>query len=287
MTTAAPEVRVEAYAKLTLSLRVLGTRPDGYHELEALTVSVSDPHDSVVVVCSAGIPDIDLTVTGIDADVPRDESNLAVRAARLLRPEGGVGITLHKRIPPGGGLGGASADAAALMNGLLALGATDVTDDALFALGASIGSDVPFCLRGGAAWMRGRGERIDPVRVDPLAVLVATPPFGLSTPAVYRAWDGLGGPRSSRAVPAPDSLLPLLGELANDLEPAAEHVEPRWRDYRERLEAIVGRPALLAGSGSSCAVLCEDPGEAERACRAVEAALPGRAWASSLAAARS
>lgn len=278
MTAPAPEVRVEAHAKLTLSLRVLGTRPDGYHELEALTVSVSEPHDSVVVACRDDVAGIHLTVTGADADVPRDASNLAVRAAHLLRPEGGVGIALHKRIPPGGGLGGASADAAAVMKGLVALGAADVTDDALLALGASIGSDVPFCLRGGAAWMRGRGERIDPVRVDPLAVLVATPPFGLSTPAVYRAWDDLGGPRSERVVPAPDSLLPLLGELVNDLEPAAEHVEPRWRDYRERLEALVGRPALLAGSGSSCAVLYDDLAEAERARRAVEAEMPGRAF---------
>lgn len=287
MSSAAPEIRVEAYAKLTLSLRVLATRPDGYHELEALTVSVTEPHDSVVVACRDDIPGVDLTVTGPDADVPRDESNLAVRAAHLLRPEGGVGIALHKRIPPGGGLGGASADAAAVMTGLQALGATDIGDDALLALGASIGSDVPFCLRGGAAWMRGRGERIDPVRVEPLVVLVATPPFGLSTPAVYRAWDDLGGPRSARAVRAPDSLAPLLEELVNDLEPAAERVEPRWRDYRERLEALVGRPALLAGSGSSCAVLFEDPAEAERARRAVDDALPGRAWASSLAAARS
>lgn len=280
MSSPAREHRVEAYAKLTLSLRVLGARPDGYHELEALTVSVSEPHDSVVVACRDDIPGVDLTVTGADAgaDVPRDASNLAVRAARLLRPEGGVAIALHKGIPPGGGLGGASSDAAAVMRGLRALGATDVGDDALLALGASIGSDVPFCLRGGAAWMRGRGERIDPARVDPLVVLVATPPFGLSTPAVYRAWDDLGGPRSARVVPAPDSLAPLLEELVNDLEPAAERVEPRWRDYRERLEALVGRPALLAGSGSSCAVLYDDLAEAEGARRAVEAALPGRAW---------
>lgn len=278
MKGSAGEVQVEAYAKLTLSLRVLGVRPDGYHDLEALTVSVSEPHDTLVVSRSSGGPGVRLSVTGADGDVPSDGSNLAVRAARLVCPQGGVEIRLHKRIPTGGGLGGASADAAAVMVGLRALGATGADDGALRALGASIGSDVPFCLTGGAAWMRGRGEVIEPVEVAPLTVLVATPPFGISTPAVYRAWDDLGGPRSERTVAAPSALAPLIGELANDLEPAAERVEHRWQDFRSQLEAITTRPALLAGSGSSCVVLYEDRREAEQALEAVDGVLPGSAW---------
>jgi len=84
---------------------------------------------------------------------------------------------------------------------------------------------------------------------------VAVPPFPISTAEVYRAWDRLGGPRASRRVPAPAGLAGLVGWLDNDLEPAAEHVESRLGPFRRRLETATGRPALLAGSGSSCVVV--------------------------------
>jgi 4-diphosphocytidyl-2C-methyl-D-erythritol kinase len=82
---------------------------------------------------------------------------------------------------------------------------------------------------------------------------VAVPPFAIATPAVYRAWDELGGPVSTRVVTGPAG----IGDLTNDLEPAAERVEPRLADFRARLERTVGAPAILAGSGSACAVLYE------------------------------
>jgi len=89
-----------------------------------------------------------------------------------------------------------------------------------------------------------------------VALVVAGPPFSLGTAAVYRAWDELGGPSSTRAVPLPDGLagLGLPDLLVNDLEPAAEHLEPRLRPFREGLEALAGAPALLAGSGSAYVV---------------------------------
>ena len=140
------------------------------------------------------------------------------------------------------------------------------------AIAAELGSDVPFCLRGGAAWMRGRGEIIEPVSVATgLAFVVAIPPFRLSTPDVYRAWDELGGPRSERVVPAPRRLAHILPELVNDLEPAAEAVEPRLREFRDALEAATGAPALLAGSGSAYVVPVPDAAAAAGSRR------PGRA----------
>ncbi|MGH8990509.1 MAG: hypothetical protein ACRDZ7_03155, partial [Acidimicrobiia bacterium] len=144
-----------------------------------------------------------------------------------------------------------------------------------------LGSDVVFCLVGGTAWMRGRGEVIDPLApVEPLPLVVAAPPFAVSTPAVYAAWDDLGGPRSERTVPAPPELAGLLpGGLANDLEPAAEAVEPRLRIFRETLEDLAGAPAVLAGSGSAHAVLAGDPGRATTLAREVRARLGARAWA--------
>ena len=116
--------------------------------------------------------------------------------------------------------------------------------------------------------MRGRGEIIEPLPVLRLGrpvgraglglvgLVVAVPPFPLATPAVYRAWDELGGPASARAVPRRPALagLGLPDDLVNDLEPAAEHVEPRLRPFREALEALAGAPALLAGSGSAYVV---------------------------------
>jgi 4-diphosphocytidyl-2C-methyl-D-erythritol kinase len=260
-----------AFAKLTLSLRVLGLRSDGYHELDALTVSVSEPHDELTVafVDNGGGVDLDLSGPGA-AGVAPGPDNLAVRAARALlehlehrlRPHGsGVRITVRKQIPAGAGLGGGSADAAAVLLALDRLLELGLPTDELATLGATLGSDVPFCVRGGAAHMRGRGELIDSASVPVLHVLVAVPPFAIATPAVYRAWDALDGPISTRVVEGPGG----LGPLTNDLEPAAERVEPRLRGFRELLERTAGAPAILAGSGSACAVLYEDAETAETA----------------------
>ena len=271
--TTTRSVRVDALAKLTLALRITGVRADGYHELEALAVSVTEPHDSLIVTLVDG-DSITTTVEGEAADgVPGDATNLASRAARLVRPGGGVDIRLRKRIPAGGGLGGGSADAAAVLAALASLSGRAVGDEDMASVAVGLGADVPFCIRGGAAWMRGLGERIDPVVVSPFAVLLATPRFGVATAEVYRAWDELGGPRSERYVAPPPAMAGLIGRLVNDLEPAAEHVEPRLRGFRTTFEEVTGRGAILAGSGSSCAVLFEDHAEAAMALARVEAAL--------------
>jgi 4-diphosphocytidyl-2-C-methyl-D-erythritol kinase len=107
--------------------------------------------------------------------------------------------------------------------------------------------------------MRGRGEIIEPLDLTRgLAFLVAIPPFRLATPAVYAAWDELGGPVAQRSVPAPRRVAGLVPDLANDLEPAAEAVEPRLVEFRAALEATTGSPALLAGSGSAYVVPVPD-----------------------------
>ena len=362
------DVRVLARAKLTVSLRVLGRRPDGYHELEALVVSLREPHDVVGLRIQAPFG-VRVRLSGRAViGVPADETNLAARAARLLleaAAEGddpgpwaasGLDISLHKSIPAGAGLGGGSADAAGtLVGGARLLGlAFDIT--ALSALGASLGSDVPFCLVGGIAWMRGRGEVVEPLPfpgpavlpapagtpwppgppvppptgpavpappwppapptppippgparlpsaspppgpsaaspwpADPepggLSLVVAVPPFGLPTPAVYRAWDELGRPSSTRAVPLPEGLagLGLPDHLINDLEPAAEHVEPRLRPFRQAVEALAGAPGLLAGSGSAYAVPVASPAQAAVLATQAGVELRAMAFATGLAA---
>jgi 4-diphosphocytidyl-2C-methyl-D-erythritol kinase len=119
-----------------------------------------------------------------------------------------------------------------------------------------------------------------------VALVVAVPPFSLATASVYRAWDELGGPSSTRAVPLPEGLgsLGLPDHLVNDLEPAAEHIEPRLRPFREALEALAGAPALLAGSGSAYVVPVPSPGRAAVVATQAAVELRATAFATGLAA---
>jgi 4-diphosphocytidyl-2-C-methyl-D-erythritol kinase len=256
-------VRATAYPKLTLSLRVLGLRRDGYHEIEALTVSLGQPSDVVEVSAVPHPGGVTFTVEGETEHVPTGMDNLAARAAedvmlRAGRSGHGVRMVLRKRIPAGAGLGGGSADAAATLVAVRTLLDLELSDDDLHAVATSLGSDVPFCLRGGAAWMRGRGEQLESVNLRAgLGFLVAIPPFRLATPAVYRAWDELGGPEAPRRVEPQPPVARLIGELANDLEPAAEAVEPGLVEFRRALERAASRPAILAGSGSAYVVPLE------------------------------
>ncbi len=249
--------RALAPAKLTLSLRVMGTRPDGFHDLEALTVMISSPCDTVRLdAAPAGV--VELTVVGGGLDVPDDDTNLVVRAARAVLPEHvGAAIELTKVVPTGAGLGGGSADAAAVLRMLRARYGLDA--GVVGAAAIELGSDVPVCLMGEPVMMRGRGEILEPVELaGDLHVVVASPGFGLSTPAVFRAWDEMGGPRGSRTVAPPRAVAHLARELGNDLEDAAERVDPQVRAFREAIESVAGLPACLAGSGSAFWFSVED-----------------------------
>ena len=173
-------------------------------------------------------------------------------------------VDLTKGIPSGAGLGGGSADAAAVLG---ALGGTAA--DA-----AALGSDVPFCLHRFPAWMRGRGEVIEPIDdLAPLDLVIVAPPFGARPPRSTEAWDALGGPRSERTIDAPPG---APGPFVNDLEPAAETVEPRLRRVPPALEDVVERPALLCGSGSAYAAWFTDAAAAAAAARRAQAGVRRR-----------
>ena len=211
---------VVAPAKLTVSLRVTGVRPDGYHLIDAEMVTL-DLADELDIADGDGLVVRD--AQGLD--IPADDTNLVRRALRVAGRTAQVSLT--KRIPAGAGLGGGSADAAAVLRWA---GCTDLD------LAVSLGADVPFCLRGGRARVRGIGEVLDDLPHLERTFTLLTPPFGVSTPAVYQAWDALGGPTA---------------EGPNDLEPAALHVEPRLAEYRDRLAAATGATPTLAGSGGT------------------------------------
>lgn len=211
---------VPAPAKLTVSLRIVGVREDGFHLIDAEMVSI-DLADELVFTAGDGLEVIG--ATGLA--VPADDDNLVRRALRLVGRQAHVRLT--KAIPAGAGLGGGSADAAAVLRWA-------GFDDAEQA--ASLGADVPFCIRGGRARVTGIGERLEPLPHVEQTFTLVTPPFGCSTPAVYRAWDDLGGP---------------VDRGPNDLEAAALVVEPRLARWRDALADATGQTPVLAGSGST------------------------------------
>lgn len=215
-----PDETVIAPAKLTVSLRITGVRPDGFHLIDAEMVSI-DLCDELRFADGDGLEVIG--ATGLA--VPADDDNLVRRALRLAGRT--AHVTLTKRIPAGAGLGGGSADAAAVLRWA-------GFDDA--AAAASLGADVPFCVRGGRARVTGIGEVLEPLDHVERTLTLVTPPFGCSTPAVYRAWDDLGGP---------------VSDGPNDLESAALAVAPDLARWRDRLAGATGQIPVLAGSGST------------------------------------
>ena len=236
-------MEMRAPAKLTLSLRVTGVRSDGYHLLDAEMVTL-DLADTLHFCAGDGL-DVEMGEFGgpqmRGADVPTDGSNLVVRALALVARR--AHVRLVKRIPAGAGLGGGSADAAAVLRWAGLSGASGRQ------VAMVLGSDVPFCLAGGGrARVAGVGEVLEPLPFDEVAgepYTLILPPFGVVTKAVYEAWDEMGGPTS-------DNL--------NDLEPAALRVEPRLAQWRDRLGEATGLRPQLAGSGSTWFVRGEHPG---------------------------
>ena len=217
-----------AAAKLTLSLRVTGVRSDGYHEIDAEMVTL-DLADTLVFGPGEGIELVPLV------DLPRFTPSLVTRALDAVGRS--AFVRLEKRIPVGAGLGGGSADAAAVLRWA---GVSDVD------VAVSLGADVPFCLVGGRARVTGIGEILEPLPFEERAFTLLTPPFGVPTAAVYAKWDSLGGPTAGGP---------------NDLEPAALAVEPRLAQWRDLLGEATGRTPVLAGSGSTWFVEGTYPGE--------------------------
>lgn len=233
---------LEAKAKLTLSLRITGRRDDGYHLIDAEMVTL-DLADKLDLSEGDGLEIIDSpraaavsTFTG--ATISAGDDNLVRRALESVGRS--AHVRLHKRIPAGAGLGGGSADAAAILRWA---GVSDVES------AVKLGADVAFCLAGGRARVTGIGEQVEALDfadVAGRALTLLCPPLQVSSAAVYQAWDRLGGP---------------AGDNGNDLEPAALAVEPRLAEWRDRLGEATGVRPRLAGSGGTWFVEGSFPGE--------------------------
>ena len=218
--------RILAPAKLTLSLSVTGVRPDGYHELRAEMVSLSLSDELVFAEDATGLTVV--AEDGARAEALGDErDNLVTRALAAVGRQAAVRVV--KRIPVGGGLGGGSSDAAAVLRWARC-------SDLGVAL--ALGSDVPFSVIGGRALVEGTGERVTPLEFEPRQFLLLVPPFGVDTSKVYAAWDEMAGEQPT-------------GQGDNALTAAALRVEPRLARWRDALWELTGRSPMLAGSGST------------------------------------
>jgi 4-diphosphocytidyl-2-C-methyl-D-erythritol kinase len=216
-----------AHAKLTVSLKLVGLRSDGFHLVDAEMVSL-DLADTLTFSEGSGlsIAMADSAAGGLNVEATDD--NLVARALRAVGRQAHVAII--KRIPAGGGLGGGSSDAAAVYRWA---GRTDPAD---VVAASKLGADVSFCINGGRARVTGIGEVLEPLPFVARTFTLCIPPFGVSTPAAYKAWDALGGP---------------AGDGPNDLEAGAFVVEPRLAKYRDLLGNHSGIQPTLAGSGST------------------------------------
>lgn len=261
-----------AFAKINLGLRVLGRRPDGYHEILTVFQTIT-LHDRLTF---GRLPDGSFELLCTAPDVPADESNLVRRAADALRARFGVArgarVELEKTIPAGGGLGGGSADAAVALVGLARLWGLDAGGRELAEIGARLGADVPFFLTGGTALGEGTGTDITPLADAPERhLLVVTPDVKVSTAEAYKALNARALTKADGAVNLSVSRTEsrirgsLRGELRNDFEAAVFPMHPEIGRVRAALAGVGARPALLSGSGSSVFGVFESEGDAERA----------------------
>jgi 4-diphosphocytidyl-2-C-methyl-D-erythritol kinase len=285
-------VQVKTPAKVNLYLEVIGRRADGYHDIRSLVVPVALWDGLTLTAQEEGIALILARTDGVDAAelaaLPPG-GNLAVRAAAALREatgyRGGARIVLEKHIPIGGGLGGGSADAAGVLAGLNALWDTGLNGDALAALGAGLGCDVPALVYGGLVLMEGRGERITraPVRAAALHMVLVNPGFAVSTRDIYARYRA---PLTSTAPGSINLISALEGGnvsavgrgLYNGLQDTVFRKYPLIEQTADALREAGAIGVVLCGSGASVLGLARDRADARRIAASVRSRSDMSVW---------
>ena len=267
-----PTVRARAFAKINLTLRVLGLRRDGYHELRTAFQSLA-LHDTLTCTATDG----PFTIECAAEDVPSDASNLVWRAADSLWQHGGrkgrlrgVRVRLEKRIPIQAGLGGGSSDAAAALRALARLWRLAPEPGELHRMAQGLGADVPYFLLGGTALGVDRGDLLFPLDDQPpWWVVLVLPDFGVSTGEAFGWWDA--DHAADPPVQLPGALhrgLPA-GDWRNDLEPPVARRRPEIARMTAALRDLGAAYAAMSGSGSAVFGLFASEGTATRAARAM------------------
>ena len=265
-----PSITLRAFAKINLSLRITATRQDGFHDVQTLLQAI-DLFDRVKCETRSGPFEIRCDMPG----VPTDSANLVWKAGQLLweaagragEPRG-ARVTLRKKIPMMAGLGGGSSDAAAALIGLRRIWKVRVGDEQLHVLASRLGSDVPFFLIGGTALGLGRGDELYPLENLPRYwVVLAIPPFGISTPDAYRWFDQ--ATKTDRIVSGPHlQLLPNV-PLGNDLEAPVAARHPAIGELKQQFADRGALLAAMSGSGSTVFGVFPSAAAARGAARAV------------------
>lgn len=243
-------LKLRAFAKLNLYLDITGRREDGYHTLETVMQSISLDDEVTVVAC----PGDGITLTCSRDDIPTDSRNTAYRAAELfMRASGknvGVLLDIEKNIPSGAGMGGGSADAAAVLRGLNKIFGEPLSERQLLDIAVQVGADVPFCLVGGTKLCRGIGEQMSDFPAAEGVFVVVKPDFGCPTGEAYRKYDSSpitprGGLERFRAA-MPEKYAPEMYNVFQQL-----YADERIESICRRLVELGARGAMLTGSGSA------------------------------------
>lgn len=254
-----------APAKLNLMLHIVGRRADGYHELQTLFQFLDHGDELSFSLRADGEICLHTELSGVD-----HESNLIVRAARLLQRESGcplgADIRLLKRLPMGGGIGGGSSDAATTLLGLDHLWQLHLGEDRLAELGLTLGADVPVFVRGRAAFAEGVGERLQPVDLPEPWFLVIAPQVSVSTAEIF------ADPELTRNTPAITVRSLLAGGGRNDCQPVVEKRYPEVRNALSLLNKFV--PASMTGTGACVFGSFPNEGEADKVRRQLPDSLP-------------
>ena len=267
---------VKSYAKINWTLDVLFKREDSYHELRTIYQTIS-LHDLLHVSHSTGA----IEIVCRDERVPADETNLAHKAAVLLRDAAnvktGARIEIEKRIPVAAGLGGGSSNAAAALLGLARLWRVELAEREMMALAARLGSDVPFFLIGGTALGVSRGEEVYAIEETVCEdLLLVNPGFAVSTAAAYGGLSRLTTNDAARIIPftllAAKAIRELPLAASNDLEETVSAAYPEIAEVKRRLLSLGARRALMSGSGATLFAVFDNSQASERALSEMRAA---------------
>ena len=269
------KIEIQANAKINLTLDILGTRDDGYHEVAMVMQEVS-LHDNLYMEKTDG--GIELEIPG--SDLPADNTNLCYRAAALLMEErglnAGVKITLDKHIPIAAGLAGGSSDAAAVLKGMNQLYELKLSEEKLCELGARLGSDIPFCIMGGTMLSTGRGEILERLPDFPeVDIVLAKPKVGVSTAWAYKTYDaGYTGPHPDnkamiKAIEQGD-ILSASKLLCNVLESVTIKKHAIIDRYKKEMLDKGALASMMSGSGPTVFGIAPDASVAEKMAAAIK-----------------
>ncbi len=274
------KVKLQAFAKINLTLDITGRREDGYHLLRSIMQQIY-PYDLVEVKKADSISlklFCDNEPGSSHEAVPADRRNIAWKAAELILKEAGISsgveITLKKSIPAAAGLAGGSTDAAAVLKGVNELYEIGYDTDKLCELGVKLGADVPFCIRGGTALAEGIGEKLTPLPAPGKAyILLVKPPIAVSTKEVYEAYDALEPSEREDKSGRLEKLLTegradpkaVCGCLMNVLSGVTEAQHPIIKEIREKMTELGAEGALMSGSGPTVFGIFSDGEKAKNA----------------------